>query len=97
MKRMKVVVYGRDSQTGKIWFGCPTFVSWVRHFFNADALLKIKPFKGYEQHCYYPDRFYTSMEWANMTRAYEDPIFRIIQAEEIRGRNNVEFVNRNEL
>lgn len=45
----KIIVYGFEN---RLWFGRPTFASWVSSFFVPDRLLKIKPFKGFEEYAH---------------------------------------------
>lgn len=78
----KIIVYGFDKN--RLWFGRPTFASWVSSFFVPDRLLKVKPFKGFEEYAHPAGKYLRiSPQFAKFTNFdfCSDPLSAVMIAE----------------
>lgn len=87
----KIIVYRFDGN--RLWFGRPTFLSWVRCFFCKGGRLVVKPVKGWEQFALYPKKWNIGFEFANFATEWldVDPIAFICFVEGNRGHEVTEI------
>ncbi len=81
----KMIAYNFDGD--RLWFGRPTFFSWMRCFFCKGGRLVIKPIKGWEQFALFPKKWGSGFEFVNLASEWldVDPISSICFAEKNRG------------
>ncbi len=78
----KIIVYGFSEN--RLWFGQPTFASWVSSFFVPNRLLKIKPYKGFEEYFHSVNKYLRiSPQFAKFTNfgSCSNPLTAIMIAE----------------